>query len=107
MIGLLGASMPRYFFTVRADNTDTPEHAADLNDDVAALEYAFDLVRAYRAGAFGGSLVRLETRRARLFFRSPFVRRAPDSGFVQAAATEKIEIPAGALGAFPPGTGPT
>jgi hypothetical protein len=72
MIGLLGASMPRYFFTVRADNTDTPEHAADLNDDVAALEYAFDLVRAYRAGAFGGSLVKVRDETRPIVFSIPF-----------------------------------
>jgi hypothetical protein len=71
MIGLLVLSMPRYFFTVRADNTDTPEHAADLNDDAAALQYAFDLVRAYRAGA-GGSLVKVRDETRPIVFSIPF-----------------------------------
>jgi hypothetical protein len=65
--------MPRYFFTVRADNTDTPERAADLKDDAAALEYAFDLVRTHRAGALDGSLVRVTDDTRQMVFSIPFL----------------------------------
>jgi hypothetical protein len=65
--------MPQYFFTVRADNADTPERAADLKDDAAALEYAFDLVRAYKAGAVDGSLVKVRDETRPIVFSIPFL----------------------------------
>jgi hypothetical protein len=65
--------MPQYFFTVRADSDDAQESAADLRDDAAALEYAFDLVRASRAGALGGSLVRVWDQTRPIVFSIPFL----------------------------------
>ena len=63
--------MPQYFFTVRADSADAQASVADLRDDAAALEYAFDLVRAYRAGA-GGSLVKVRDETRPIVFSIPF-----------------------------------
>jgi hypothetical protein len=37
--------MPQYFFAVRAGDGDTPERAAELKDDAAALAYACEIVR--------------------------------------------------------------
>jgi hypothetical protein len=37
--------MPQYFFAIRAGNSDTAEHAAELRDDAAALAYACEIVR--------------------------------------------------------------
>jgi uncharacterized protein DUF6894 len=37
--------MPRYFFAIRANNSDTAEHAAELKDDAAAFAYACQIVR--------------------------------------------------------------
>ena len=68
---LVGVQMPQYFFTVRADSADAQESVADLRDDAAALEYAFDLVRAYRAGA-GGSLVKVRDETRPIVFSIPF-----------------------------------
>jgi hypothetical protein len=65
--------MPQYFFTVRADSADVQESAADLRDDAAALEYAFELVRAHRANALGGSLVRVRDERRPIVFSIPFL----------------------------------
>jgi hypothetical protein len=65
--------MPQYFFTVRADSVDAPESAADLRDDAAAFAYALDLVQAARAGALGGSLMRVRDETRRLVFSIPFL----------------------------------
>jgi hypothetical protein len=65
--------MPQYFFTVRADSNDAQESAADLTDDAAALEYALDLVRAARAGALGGSLVKVRDETRPIVFSIPFL----------------------------------
>jgi len=41
----LGVQMPRYYFTVRASEGDAGIHAAELNDDAAALAYACEIAR--------------------------------------------------------------
>jgi hypothetical protein len=70
---LVGGQMPQYFFTVRADCADAHERAADLRDDAAALEYALDLVRAYRADALAGSLVKVSDEMRPIVFSIPFL----------------------------------
>jgi hypothetical protein len=65
--------MPQYFFIVRADSNDAQESAADLRDDAAALEHAFDLVRASPAGALGGSLVKVSDETRPIVFSIPFL----------------------------------
>ena len=38
--------MPQYFFSIRAENEDAmPERVAELKDDSAALDYAYEIVR--------------------------------------------------------------
>jgi hypothetical protein len=70
---LMGGQMPQYFFTVRADSADAQESVADLRDDAAAFAYALDLVRAARAGALGGSLVRVRDQTRPIVFSIPFL----------------------------------
>ena len=65
--------MPQYHFTIRADDSETQERAADLSDEAAALEYAFDLVRAYRAGRLGGSLVKVRDETRPIVYSIPFL----------------------------------
>jgi hypothetical protein len=65
--------MPQYFFTIRADTNDAQESAANLRDDAAALEYAFDLIRACPAGALGGSLVKVSDETRPIVFSIPFL----------------------------------
>jgi hypothetical protein len=69
----VGVQMPQYLFTVRADSADVQESAADLRDDAAALEYAFELVRAHRASALGGSLVWVRDETRPIVFSIPFL----------------------------------
>jgi hypothetical protein len=45
----LRGQMPRYIFAIRAVDGDTPERAAELNDDAAALAYACEIVRELNA----------------------------------------------------------
>jgi hypothetical protein len=70
---LMAGQMPQYFFTVRADSVDAPESAADLRDDAAAFAFALDLIRAARAGALGGSLVRVRDEARPIVFSIPFL----------------------------------
>jgi hypothetical protein len=66
--------MPQYFFTVRAGGSADPEErAADLTDDAAALEYAFNLVRAHQVGALGASLVKVRDETRPIVFSIPFL----------------------------------
>ena len=67
--------MPRYIFAIRAGDSDASERAAELNDDAAALAYAFEIVRELMQGlthADRSSLVKVGDETRPMVFSIPF-----------------------------------
>jgi hypothetical protein len=72
--------MPRYFFAVRAGDSDATERAAELSDDAAALAIACEIVRELTQASLaqiGAHWSRSETRRAQWCSQYPSLWHAP------------------------------
>jgi hypothetical protein len=69
--------MQQYFFTIRTDDDESPERAAKLSDDAAALAYACDLVRELtKKGTLAGNpalVVRVRDATRPMVFSVPFL----------------------------------